>query len=47
MILNPAKKHLLGKYKPYRPAFQLGVDMLFRLQKYDEVLDVLLSRGHV
>ncbi|CAD8065505.1 unnamed protein product [Paramecium primaurelia] len=31
--------------QPYQPAFQLGIDMFFRLQKYEELLEYLLKFG--
>ncbi|CAD8075007.1 unnamed protein product [Paramecium primaurelia] len=34
-----------NKSEPYEPAFQLGIDMFFRLSKYEELLEYLLKYG--
>ncbi|CAD8176301.1 unnamed protein product [Paramecium octaurelia] len=34
-----------SKSEPYEPAYQLGLDMLFRLSKYEELLECLLKYG--
>ncbi|CAD8075096.1 unnamed protein product [Paramecium sonneborni] len=40
-----ASKNLQNKFQPYEPAFQLGIDMFFRLSKYEELLEYLLKFG--
>ncbi|CAK79323.1 unnamed protein product (macronuclear) [Paramecium tetraurelia] len=34
-----------SKSEPYEPAYQLGLDMFFRLSKYEELLECLLKYG--
>lgn len=33
--------------KYYQPAFQMGLDMLLRLKKYDEAVVALINEGHI
>jgi len=41
ILSNPAS------YQYYPPAFQLAVDMLFKLGEYDEMVDAMLNRKMV
>lgn len=42
-----AANNMLGECQIYEPAFQMGIDMLHRLQNYDKMLDIFLRRGSV
>ncbi|CAD8088369.1 unnamed protein product [Paramecium sonneborni] len=40
-----ASRNLQNKFSSYEQAFQLGIDMLYRLSKYEELLEYLLKFG--
>ena len=44
---RPVAFQLLSLEKVYQPCYQLALDMLNRLHAADEIVHVLLSRGHV